>query len=144
MERQYVGIDFHRRRSVIVRLNAAGDRLAVTRVANDPLAISAAVAEAGPVPEVVIEATYGWYWVVDLLRANGATVHLANPNALNWGERRVKNDVIDATDLADMLRLNRLPEAWIAPPGIRELRELVRYRAKLVRCAAGSRPGCTR
>ncbi|TMB48484.1 MAG: IS110 family transposase, partial [Chloroflexi bacterium] len=54
MERQYVGIDFHRRRSVIVRLNAAGDRLAVTRVANDPLAISAAVAEAGPVPEVVI------------------------------------------------------------------------------------------
>src|SRR5437870_9107320 len=83
VERQYVGIDFHRRRSVIVRLNAAGDRLAVTRVANDPLAISAAVAEAGPVPEVVIEATYGWYWVVDLLRANGATVHLANPNALN-------------------------------------------------------------
>jgi len=118
-------------------LNAAGDRLAVTRVANDPLAISAAVAEAGPVPEVVIEATYGWYWVVDLLRANGATVHLANPNALNWGERRVKNDVIDATDLADMLRLNRLPEAWIAPPGIRELRELVRYRAKLVRLRSG-------
>src|SRR5205823_13314818 len=88
-------------------------------------------------PEVVIEATYGWYWVVDLLRANGATVHLANPNALNWGERRVKNDVIDATDLADMLRLNRLPEAWIAPPAIRELRELVRYRAKLVKLRSG-------
>ena len=137
MERQYVGIDFHRRRSVIVRLNAAGERLAVTRVANDPLSISAAVAEAGPEPEVVIEATYGWYWIVDLLQANGATVHLANPNALNWGERRVKNDVIDATDLADMLRLNRLPEAWIAPPGIRELRELVRYRAKLVQLRSG-------
>ena len=60
MERQYVGIDFHRRRSVIVRLNAAGERLAVTRMANDPLAISVAVAEAGPEPEVVIEATYGW------------------------------------------------------------------------------------
>jgi hypothetical protein len=60
VERQYVGIDFHRRRSVIVRLNAAGERLAVTRVDNDPLAISATVAEAGPEPEVVIEATYGW------------------------------------------------------------------------------------
>jgi hypothetical protein len=59
VERQYVGIDFHRRRSVIVRLDAAGERLAVTRVVNDPLAISAAVAEAGPEPEVVIEATYG-------------------------------------------------------------------------------------
>ena len=32
MDRQYVGIDFHRRRSVIVRLNAAGEQLAVTRV----------------------------------------------------------------------------------------------------------------
>ena len=86
---------------------------------------------------MVIEATYGWYWVVDLLQELGATVHLANPKALNWGDRRVKNDVIDATDLADMLRLGRLPEAWIAPPAIRELRELVRYRAKLVQLRSG-------
>ena len=57
---------------------------------------------------MVIEATYGWYWAVDLLQDLGAMVHLANPNALNWGDRRVKNDVNDATDLADMLRLNRL------------------------------------
>ncbi len=64
-------------------------------------------------------------------------VHLANPRALNWGDRRVKNDVNDATDLADMLRLNRLAESWIAPPAIRELRELVRYRAKLVQLRSG-------
>jgi transposase len=137
MDRQYVGIDFHRRRSVIVRVSSTGERLATTRVANDPLAIAAAVAEAGPDPEVVIEATHGWYWVVDLLRADGARVHLANPSALNWGQRRVKNDVADATDLADMLRLGRLPEAWIAPPAARELRELVRYRAKLVALRSG-------
>jgi transposase len=86
---------------------------------------------------VVIEVTYGWYWVVDLLQELGATVHLANPKALNWGERRVKNDVAGATDLADRLRLNRLPKAWIAPPAIRELRELVRYRAKLVKLRSG-------
>ena len=63
------------------------------------------IADAGEAPQVVIEATYGWYWVVDLLQELGATVHLANPKALNWGERRVKNDVIDATDLADMLQV---------------------------------------
>jgi hypothetical protein len=45
---------------VIVRLSSEGKKLAVTRVANDPLAIVAAVVEAGPVPEVVVEATYGW------------------------------------------------------------------------------------
>jgi transposase len=45
--------------------------------------------------------------------------------------------VRDAGDLADLLRMGRLPEAWIAPPGIRELRELVRYRAKLVAIRSG-------
>jgi transposase len=137
MDRQYVGIDFHRRRSVIVRLSSSGERLAVTRVANDPFELSAAVVEAGESPQVVIEATYGWYWAVDLLQDLGATVHLASPKSLNWGERRVKNDVADAKDLADMLRLGRLPEAWIAPPALRELRELVRYRAKLVQLRSG-------
>ena len=46
--------------------------------------------------------------------------------------RRVKNDQRDASDLADLLRMGRLPHAWIAPPETRELRELVRHRAKLV------------
>ena len=137
MDRQYVGIDFHRRRSVIVRKNAAGEKLGSVRVVNEPLAIAAAVAEAGPSPEVVIEATYGWYWIVDWLREQGATVHLANPSALNWGTRRVKNDERDAIDLIDVLRLGRLPEAWIAPPATREFRELVRYRAKLVALRSG-------
>ena len=45
---------------------------------------------------------------------HGATVHLANPSGLNWGTRRVKNDERDAIDLIDMLRLGRLPRAWIA------------------------------
>jgi transposase len=137
VDRQYVGIDFHRRRSVIVRMNAAGEKLSSVRVPNEPLAIAAAVAEAGPEPEVVIEATYGWYWIVDWLQEQGAVVHLANPSGLNWGTRRVKNDERDAVDLIDMLRLGRLPEAWIAPPATRELRELVRYRAKLVALRSG-------
>jgi hypothetical protein len=87
VDRQYVGIDFHRRRSVIVRKDAAGEKLGSVRVPNDALPIAAA-AEAGPEPEVVIEATYGWYWIVDWLRAQGATVHLANPSGLNWGTGR--------------------------------------------------------
>jgi transposase len=122
---------------VIVRKNAAGEKLGSVRVANDALSIGAAIADAGPNPEVVIEATYGWYWIVDWLHEQGATVHLANPSGLNWGQRRVKNDERDAIDLIDMLRLGRLPEAWIAPPATRELRELVRYRAKLVALRSG-------
>ncbi len=59
MDRQYVGIDFHRRRSVIVRMSSQGERLAVVRIANETALLAAAITEAGPEPEVVIEATYG-------------------------------------------------------------------------------------
>src|SRR6185295_11110212 len=82
---------------------------------------------AGTDPEVVLEATYGWYWAVDVLRDCGAQVHLAHPLGVKgFRYRRVKNDVRDAGELADLLRMGRLPEAWIAPPQTRELRELVR------------------
>ncbi|KAF0962827.1 IS110 family transposase [Rhodococcus sp. T7] len=130
---QFVGVDLHRRRSVIVRHNGEGQQLSVARIANDPDTLGQQLDDAGPHPEVVVEATYGWYWAVDALQAAGASVHLAHPLGVKgFRYRRVKNDVRDASDLADLLRMNRLPEAWIAPPEVRELRELVRYRAKLV------------
>ena len=68
MERQYVGIDLHRRRSVIVRMDGGGEVLSTRRIDNDPLVLATVIAEAGPEPEVVLEATYGWYWAVDVLR----------------------------------------------------------------------------
>lgn len=73
-----------------------------------------------------------------MLQAHGASVHLAHPLGVKgFAYRRVKNDFRDAGDLADLLRMGRLPEAWIAPPEVRELRELVRYRAKLVAIRSG-------
>ena len=43
MEREYVGIDFHRRRSVVVQVGASGERLSVARIDNTPVALAAAV-----------------------------------------------------------------------------------------------------
>ncbi|MET0956139.1 MAG: IS110 family transposase, partial [Cryobacterium sp.] len=136
--RQFVGIDLHRQRSVIVRQSESGEQLSAVRIVNDPVALALQLEQAGSDPEVVLEATYGWYWAVDVLQACGARVHLAHPLGVKgFRYRRVKNDVRDAADLADLLRMNRLPEAWIAPPQTRELRELVRYRAKLVAIRSG-------
>jgi transposase len=70
-----------------------------------------------------------------VLAEAGARVHLAHPLGIKG--LRVKNDVRDAADLAALLRMGRLPEAWIAPPATRELRELVRHRAKLVALRSG-------
>ncbi len=83
-QREYVGIDLHRRRSVIVRVGQQGNHLSTVRVANDPTEVMAAVDAAGPNPEVGVEATFGWYWLVDLLQENGCRVHLASPSQLNW------------------------------------------------------------
>ena len=107
------------------------------RITNDALRLLEVVSEAGEGAEVVIEATYGWYWAVDLLADAGFSVHLAHPSGNDWGNRRVKNDERDARDLADLLRLGRLAEAWIAPPAVREARELVCYRARLVQLRSG-------
>jgi transposase len=131
--RQFVGIDLHRRRSVVVRTTESGEVLEATQILNDVDRLNAVIDRAGEDPEVVLEATYGWYWAVDALEAAGARVHLAHPLGVKAFEyRRVKNDFRDAADLADLLRMGRLPEAWISDPRTRELRELVRHRAKLV------------
>ena len=135
--RQVVGLDLHRNRTVMVRMSEQGERLEAVRFSNAPETLQRMIAKAGSSPRVVLEATYGWYWAVDVLQGAGAEVHLAHPLGVKgFAYRRVKNDVRDAADLADLLRMGRLPEAWIAPPAVRELRELVRHRHKLVRTAA--------
>ena len=70
-----------------------------------------------------------------LRHQHGSQLQLCVPQVAvkAFSYRRVKNDERDAADLADLLRMGRLPEAWIAPAEVRELRELTRYRA-LCRC----------
>ena len=130
----YVGIDLHRQRSVIVVLNEDGERVSWSRIDNTAANLAAELDAAGPDAEVAMEAAWGWYWAADVIAECGVRLHLAHPLGIAaYANRRVKNDVADATLLADLLRMNRLPEAWVAPPEIRELREEVRYRAKLAR-----------
>jgi transposase len=134
----YLGIDLHRRRSLAVCLNEEGDRLWWKRFDNSPGNLAEVVERAGPDPEVAMEATWGWYWAADLISDMGGEVHLGHPLGIKGYEnRRVKNDLADATLLADLLRMNRLPESWIAPDSIRQLRELVRYRHKLSQMRTG-------
>src|SRR5712691_5909306 len=131
---QVLGLDLHRRRSVLVRMTGDGRKLETARITSSPAELRRQIARAGEHPRVVLEATYGWYWAADTLAEAGAEVHLAHPLGVKaFTYRRVKNDVRDAADLADLLRMGRLAEAWIAPQEVRELRELTRYR-HLCRC----------
>jgi transposase len=93
-----VGIDLHRRRTVIVRQSEVGEQLGVTRMVNDPMELAKEIGKAGPAPEVVLEATYGWYWAADVLTEAGARVHLAHPLGIKgFAHRRVKMSVMPRT-----------------------------------------------
>lgn len=71
--RQLDGIDLHRRRSVIVGTTESGEVLESVRILDDVESLGRVIGRAGEDPEVVLEATYGWYWAVDSLRKAGAT-----------------------------------------------------------------------
>ena len=79
--RQIVGMDLPRRRSVLVRMTEAGEHLETVRISNDPEYLRQVMARVGEAPEVVLEATYGWYWAADTLAELGARVHWR----IRWG-----------------------------------------------------------
>ena len=84
--------------------------------------------------EVALEATTGWRFVVQELRAVGAVVHLAEPAetaARRGNKKRAKNDRADARHLRELLMVDRLPESWIPPEHILDLRARVRLRHTL-------------
>jgi transposase len=84
--------------------------------------------------EVALEATTGWRFVVEELRRIGAGVHLAEPAetaGLRGPKKRAKNDRADARHLRELLMIKRLPESWIPPEHILDLRARVRLRHTL-------------
>ena len=84
--------------------------------------------------EVALEATTGWRFVVQELRRVGAEVHLAEPAetaGLRGPKKRAKGDRADARHLRELLMLKRLPESWIPPEHILDLRARVRLRHTL-------------
>jgi transposase len=85
--------------------------------------------------EVALEATPGWRFVVEEPRAAGAEVHLAEPAetcALRGSKKRAKTDRADARHLRELLMLGKLPECWIPPDHLLDLRARVRLRHTLV------------
>ena len=84
---------------------------------------------------IAVEATTGWRYVVEELRRAGIEPHLAEPaetKSLQGRKKRAKTDRLDAGHLRDLLVIDRLPESWIPPDHIQEIRTLVRVRHSLI------------
>lgn len=132
----HVGIDLHRQTVVIAAVDDSGAAAAPVCVAcQDAAAIDKLMRTLQPF-RAVIEATGTYRWLYDLLSPLG-TVLLAHPLRLRaMVQRRSKTDKLDSQLLANLLRINQIPLAYIPPENYQQVRELTRHRARLSRQAA--------
>lgn len=127
-----VGIDLHRNRSHIAAINDEGTEVLSRRIQNDPATFLELLSDLDGESRVALEATYGWEWLAELLEEAGYELHLAHPlRTKAIASARVKTDAVDARTLAQLLRADLLPEAYVAPRELRDLRDLLRHRVAL-------------
>ena len=131
-----MGLDQHRGQITGEWLDTDTGEVQRTRVAPaDRVAVRKFVGRfRGRELEVALEATTGWRFVVEELGRVGAVVHLAEPAetaARRGNKKRPKNDRADARHLRELLMIGRLPESWIPPDHILDLRARVRLRHTL-------------
>jgi transposase len=130
----YVGIDVHRKRSQVAVVTEDGTVQLNKNVVNGSEPMLRLIGDLPSGTPVAFEAAFGWSWLAELLEDYGFDTHLVHPlRCKAIASARLKNDKVDAAILAQLLRADLLPEAWIAPPQVRQLRALLRHRASLVR-----------
>jgi len=127
-----VGIDLHRNRSHIAVIGEHGELTLSKRIVNGRETFLELLGSLEGESQIAVEATYGWEWLAELLEDAGYDIHLAHPlRTRAIAAARVKTDAVDARTLAHLLRADLLPEAYVAPRELRDLRELLRHRIAL-------------
>lgn len=130
----YVGLDVHRDTSFCTILDEDGNTVAQRNLDNDVVEFARFFARFDEPMEAAMEATTDAYFVQAVLAELGISVRLAHPRKLRLiAESSSVTDRNAAFLLADMLRMGRLPEAYLPPAEMRQLRELTRGRQSLVR-----------
>jgi transposase len=136
----YVGIDVHRKRSQVAVVTGDGKVQLNKNTVNGTEPLLRLIGDLPAGTPVAFEAAFGWSWLAELLEDYGFEAHLVHPlRCKAIASARLKNDKVDAATLAQLLRADLLPEAWLAPAEVRQLRALLRHRASLVRLGTQQR-----
>jgi transposase len=129
----YIGFDVHKK-SISYCVKAADGKIVEegkVRATHDSLR-----AWAGKRSEAwhgAMEATLFSGWIYDALKPFAAALQMGNPSMMKAiGAAKKKSDKLDARTIADLLRCNLLPACYVAPPEMRDLRRLLRYRNLVV------------
>ncbi len=131
---QYIGFDIHKHYTFYTQMDGVGQIVRQGKLHNTREAMVEFFADVTEPARLAMEASMNWYHLYDLLEVLQIPVTLAHPlRTRAIAEAKVKTDKIDSTILAHLLRADLIPAAYIPPREIRDLRELLRYRAGLVR-----------
>jgi len=133
------GMDLHSSNTVIGIIDEKRKHLIDRKLPNDPELIRNFLKPYKPeLKGIVVESTYNWYWLADLLQEDGYRVHLSHPVANEqYNGLKHSNDKHEAFWLAELLSLGILKEGYIYPRQVRSLRDVLRKRAHLVRLRSG-------
>lgn len=129
---EYIAFDSHKHYTLMERESVVSGRAKQRRIEHRPGAIQAALAGCRPGTTVAVEAMGSWYWIVQEIEQAGLVPALVHPR-----KAKLMMGMINKTDKLDVHGLNRLqrngtlPTVWIAPPDVRDLREVTRTRMVL-------------
>jgi transposase len=128
----YSGIDQHKLFSYITTVDSDGNIVKESKLNNNLFEITNYFNSIGNEHIATVETTGGWYWMNDLLSSQGINLKLAHAKYLKAiSYAKVKTDKVDSHILAQLLRLNFIPEAYKIPDDIRTLRDTLRARLRL-------------
>jgi transposase len=136
--KEYIGVDLGKRKAVVVKKDRQGKITSKVTVPVTQAALESYFSKQDRRSQVVVEATGNWMYLYETIERYTPDVVLAHPlRTRAIAEARIKTDTIDATTLAELLRLDGIPKAYIPPREVRDIRELLRYRASLVSIRVG-------
>jgi transposase len=139
----YVGLDVHKKTITWCAKKIDGTRVGHGTIAANRAGLSQWL-EQLPRPWIgVMEATLFTGWIYDYLKPHAEELKVAHPLMMRAiAASKKKNDKIDAQKLADALRADLVPECYMAPEQIREMRRMLRFRNLLVRQSTRMKNKC--
>ncbi len=133
-KKRYLGIDVHKRQCVYTEIDSTGKILRQGSFSNTFMGISDFASTLSPHVQLVMEPVLNYLWILDQVEPYVGSVHVAVPFKVRViAESKSKTDKYDSRMLAELLRVNFLPESWIPTGEIRQLRELIHQRYHLIK-----------
>lgn len=136
----HTGIDEHKDNCFLTTVNDAGVVVKRARIRNEPAMILDYFHDFPRPHRAVVESTANWYWLSDLLDPHEIELILAHAKYVKTiAYAKVKTDKVDSGTLAQLLRMDFIPQVYKIRPELRGLRDMMRVRLRLIQRRTSSK-----